>query len=214
MTNEEFLDQIIVYYEEARHLTCENLNGQIKRGKNHTISGMAEDLFALWLAKKINDNSFEFWVDKPISLEGVEGKKSMQPDIFTVKDDIISTYFDVKMDFGWNRNARQYLEDKNNLIADIRGKKCKYKIGNQEVIKCFSEKITYQLVVLSGKNISNEKLVKNIECSLGLPFVELYILSGNQHLNMYKKKQERAKLEVYHETFERIIEDTKHILTP
>ncbi|MFC2110877.1 hypothetical protein ACFLQ5_00340 [Bacteroidota bacterium] len=214
MTNETFIDKVIEYYDEARHLTFANYKNQIIRGKSHTISGKSEDLFAYWLAEKLDINNIQYWVDKPISFHNIDiGRKTtIQPDVLIDDNSIVKCYFDIKMDLGWKRDLTDYLNQKNNLISKIRNKECWIKIENEHIEMEFSNKIKYQIIVLCGENISREKMEENNNCASTLDNVELYILSGNQHLNMYKKQQERDKLEIYEDAFDKLISDTKELL--
>lgn len=212
MSNEEFIDHVIQYYEESRFLSCDNMNGQIVRGKSHSISSKSEDLFAHWLAKTIHNEELLFFVDKPISFENPYKEKpktkTIQPDVLIIKDSEVKSYADIKMDLGWKRDLTEYLNLKNELISRIRGRGCWYKNGNQRFNLNFSDSLIYQVVVLSGENISKDKLNINIQHATQLEFVELYVLSSNQHLNMYKKNQEREKLIIHDDAFERIIKHT------
>jgi hypothetical protein len=205
MTNEAFIDQVIDYYEDARHLTCDDSDGRIIRGKNHSISGKTEDLFAFWLSQNV----------KPITTNLLRSKnnrkKSIQPDVFILDNSVIKGYIDVKMDLGWQRDLSAYLIDKDNLLKDLKGQKCTFKHNGKQEIR-FSEKIKYQVVVFSKKNGSAKKSDYNVQVASELGNVELYILSGNQHLNMYKKNQERQKLEIYEKEFARFLEDINILL--
>lgn len=214
MTNEEFINIVIEYYEKARSLTYKNFNNQLIRGRSHSVSGKSEDLFAYWLADKLNDQNLKYYIDKSLSFysEVISKTKAIQPDAFIIKDNIVTHYFDIKMDLGWKRDLIEYLNIKNFLIEEIKQKECWYSEGKKRNYLHFSQDIKYQIVVLSGENISLQKLEANINHASKLEHIELYVLTGNQHLNMYKKNQEREKLEIYNAAFDKLISDTKLII--
>ena len=76
----------------------------IWRGVSHSISSQSEDLFALFIAEKLNDASLEFIVDKTMTFK-MSGKKSIQfrPDLAIVKNGILTHSIDLKMDMGYKR---------------------------------------------------------------------------------------------------------------
>lgn len=83
MTNQDFILNIIKLYQKSRETSF--YNKKIKRGRSRSISSSAEDLFALYLADKI-DCDFIF-VDQPISVIG--HKSQFYPDIVVIKNNNI-----------------------------------------------------------------------------------------------------------------------------
>ena len=75
MTNQDFIYAICDFYKESRKLMVNPGDYNIWRGVSHSISSQSEDLFALFIAEKLNDPSLEFIVDQTMSYK-TPGKKS------------------------------------------------------------------------------------------------------------------------------------------
>lgn len=122
MSNKEFIDKIIEEYVASRNLTFGNGGYDIERGMSHSTSGKAEDLFALYLARRLNDPKLKFLVDKPISFKpsSKQRTKTFKPDVAIIKNGVLTNYFDLKMDLGWNRDISQYLKDKNDFVQELK----------------------------------------------------------------------------------------------
>lgn len=185
LTKTDFIFKIIQLYQLSRK--SKYSHDKIKRGRSHSISSLAEDLFAKYLVENIECD--EIFVDQPISVESV--KKISYPDIVIVRGDTIIGTCDLKVDLGWNREGLVELCEKSfEYLKEIQGKKCKinnglitkkikyYKISN----KCF-----HNVVIISNKNIKAEnleeqrKIVKKKFKSL----INVFILSSDAHLGTY-----------------------------
>jgi hypothetical protein len=117
MTKEEFIHKIQQYRIDAEKLIEGDGGYNIKRGMAHVISGYVEDLFALYVATKIAKKEIEFFVDKVTSIRFNESDKakSFKPDLSIVNNNVLTHYFDLKTNMGWNRDFVSYLEEKNTL---------------------------------------------------------------------------------------------------
>lgn len=216
MSNQEFIDQIIYQYNNAKKLIVSGYETHIERGKKRSISGIAEDLFAVWLFKNLQDDSLKLMVDKPVSFASLRADKrtkTIQPDIVVARGETIIGYIDIKMDLGWNRDLEVYLKDKDQLIEDMRGKPCwtTYWKGNKSFTQdySFSDNIIYQVVVLSSKNINEERLRANVQCATDCNNVKMYVLTEGQHLNVSEESQNRVNVERKDGQFEAILNDLK-----
>ena len=203
MTPEEFIYKIVEAYQKAYDLASEKKDERVKRGKQHSISGIAEDLFAVYLADKIEGADLKFYIDLNISVKLNKDSRAMsfRPDLYILKDEVITHYFDFKTDLGWNRDFTPYLKEKNQRIQDIRGKKCKSKNCNFTI----SDKVKYQVVLLNGSNGGNTDAHK--EAAAKLPGVEMYVLTTGKHPNCKVRKE----VNISEEVFNKLIKDTKQL---
>lgn len=208
MTEVEFFDKIHHKYREANDLIEGDGNFNIKRGMAHTMSGYLEDLFALYLAKKINRTDLLFYVDKVFSirLNPNTKAKSYKPDLMIIDDNRLTHYFDLKSNLGWNRDARHYLEQKNDLIKNLRGKEAwiRDKIDGsvQEII--ISKDLTYHMVVVFGGNINPETMDENIQLASQLEYVKLDVL--------HKRRKLEEASAINYTAFENIYESLEQYL--
>ena len=122
MTEIEFFEKIHIKYKESNLLIEGDGGFNIKRGMAHVMSGYLEDLFALFIAKKINNPELEFYVDKVTSIRFKinEKAKSFKPDLMIIENGVMTHYFDLKSNLGWNRNAENYLINKNDFISNLK----------------------------------------------------------------------------------------------
>lgn len=180
MTNQEFVDKINTEYQTSNNLLEGNGGYNIIRGTAHPVSGYMEDLFALYIAEKINDPSYQFLVDKLLSIRlNANGRATtFKPDLTVINRDIVLEYFDLKTNLGWSRDLKEYLTKKDELINKINGKDGWIhfsKNDNQNVI--FSKELIYKIVVFNGWNINPKQLADNVEFADNLQHVELFILN-------------------------------------
>lgn len=210
MTNEEFIDQIVAYYQESRKLSINPGKHNIWRGVSHSISSQAEDLFAFFVAEKLNDPSLEFIVDKHFSLRKA-GMKTIQfrPDLAIVKNGLVTHIMDLKMDMGYKRRyhempAFKTLETNINKLRAGDFDELSY--NNRNVVLGCTSTITYQIVVVSEKNEGKAKNREDIvEAISELNWVDIYYLTGDVHPNNYSD----LKPTIRTSEFGRIIEDIK-----
>lgn len=176
----EFFNKIERHQKIAAGILEDNTHGYtIKRGMAHVISGYLEDLFAVYIAENIKNHSFKYYVDKvtSIRLDNINKAVSFKPDLSIVKNDMLTHYFDLKTNLGWNRDFVRYLEIKNNFIESIKGKKAWIRWGHSVEEISIADDIKYQMVVLYGWNINKVKLDQNLNQASNFKNVEVHILS-------------------------------------
>ncbi|WP_459211408.1 hypothetical protein [Aquimarina rhabdastrellae] len=66
MTEVQFFEKVHQKYKDSNHLLEGDGGFNIKRGMAHVMSGYLEDLFALYIAQKVNRKDVEYFVDKVI----------------------------------------------------------------------------------------------------------------------------------------------------
>ncbi len=200
MTEIEFFEKVHQMYREANELIEGRDDFNIKRGMAHTMSGYLEDLFALFIAKKVNRKDLLFYVDKVFSIRfnKLEKAKSLKPDLMILENNILTHYFDLKSNLGWNRDARKYLEEKNRLVEKLRGKEAwiRDKIDKTTQQITISNDLTYHMVVVFGGNISKKIMDANIEFAETLEFVKIDIL--------HQKRRVEAHSAINYTAFENI----------
>ncbi len=185
-----FFGKIQEHKKWCKDLAAGNGGFNIQRGQAKVMSGYVEDLFALYLAERINRKDLQFLVDKSTSLKMPYKHKAttFKPDVSIITSDhVLTEYYDLKTNLGWNRDIEKYIKKKNDFITEIRGCKGWIHFGkdnNQEIT--ISESLKYKMVVVHGGNINQEQLNKNIELVKSLENVELFILYDhyNQRFNI------------------------------
>lgn len=182
MTQEEFVEKIHMHTTNAKNLIEGDGGFNIKRGMAHVTSGYVEDLFALYLAKKLNRVDLQYLVDKVTSIRfSLNGKATtFKPDLSIINSESILThYFDLKTNLGWNRDLAFYLKTKNDFINKIKGRKAWIhfdKNNVQEII--ISKKLKYKMVVIYGWNINKSQMEENIRLANEFENVELFVLNN------------------------------------
>ena len=208
MTEIEFFKKIHHKYQESNNLIEGNGGYHIKRGMAHVMSGYLEDLFALFIATKINRLDIEYYVDKVISIRfgKNEKAKSFKPDLMIVDNGILTHYFDLKSNLGWNRNAEEYLRNKNEFIENLRGEKAWIRDKVDKTVKniIISEKLIYNMVVVFGGNISSKLMDYKFKVSDSLQNVQLNVLHN-------QRKDERAE-SINHEGFDNIYNSLSELI--
>jgi len=192
MTGKEFIAQIRETYVDARKLIHGNGGYNIWRGMSHSNSGNTEDLFAKFIAENIGDHSLTFLVDKPITTRFPDIKRAItfKPDLSIFKGDLLTHYFDLKMDLGWNRNIENYLLEKNKFLEElkmqkVRGQDVWYRNGKEVQGIQISNQLKYHIVIVSAENGSKSAFEKNVRMAEQLDHVEMYVLTSGEHLNTY-----------------------------
>lgn len=180
MTSLEFIQKFNYYGQKAKNLLVENDEDfPITRGMAHSISGFTEDLFALFVAKKMNRKDIQYLVDKVISvrLGGNHKAKSFKPDLAIIDNNVLTHYFDLKTNLGWNRNFTGYLHEKNEFMRQLKESRPWINfpgIPDQHI--SVSPSCFYQMVVVYGANINQHFLKSNLELSSQLEHVKVHIL--------------------------------------
>ncbi|CAM4236158.1 Restriction endonuclease [Zobellia roscoffensis] len=184
MTEIQFFQKIHKKYKESNLLIEGDGGFKIKRGMAHVMSGYLEDLFALFIAKKINNPELEFFVDKVTSIrfEINEKAKSFKPDLMIIENNVMTHYFDLKTNLGWNRNAENYLINKNELIKKLKGRNAWIRDKQDKTIKDIkiAEDLKYHMVIVFGGNINPAMMSNNFKVSRELENVQLDVLHNQR----------------------------------
>ena len=180
MTNQEFVNKVNEEYHKANNLLEGDGGFNIVRGTAHPVSGYMEDLFALYMAKRINKISNQYLVDKLLSIRfSRKGRATtFKPDLAVIESGVVLVYYDLKTNLGWNRDLKKYLTKKDDLIRKIKGKNGWIHFSKENIhdIK-FSEELKYKMVVFNGWNINQEQLRENIDFAAKLENVDIFILN-------------------------------------
>ncbi|MCD0467165.1 hypothetical protein [Flavobacterium sp. ENC] len=206
MTQEEFVEKIHLYTQNAKNLIEGDGGYNIQRGMAHVTSGYVEDLFALYLATKINRLDLQYLVDKVTSIRFSKNGKAttFKPDLSIINsENVLTHYFDLKTNLGWNRDLASYLKTKNEFINKIKGKNAwiHFDKDNVQGIK-ISEKLKYKMVVVYGWNINREQMAQNIRIAKEYENVELFVLNN---------LDENKILAIENEDFERLHTETLNL---
>lgn len=181
MTHQEFFDKIENHRLASSTLLVKPGRHQITRGMAHVISGFVEDLFALFVAEKLNQQSLKYYVDKVISFRPTDNSKakSFKPDLAIINNGTLTHYFDVKTNMGWNRHFEAYLLEKNNFIGSLKGRQAWIHHGktNQEKETIhLSKNLKYHMVIIYGWNINQDLLKKNLAAASQFQHVKVSVL--------------------------------------
>ena len=187
---------------------------KIWRGVSHSISSQSEDLFALFIAKKLNDSSLEFIVDKTMTYK-MPGKKSIQfrPDLAIINKGVLTHSIDLKMDMGYKRRyfetpEFETEEKKFSTFREQTFESVSYRMNDHKVELKVSPKIKNQIVVISEKNEGKpSNRTDMIEAINMMDWVSIYYLSGDVHPNNYSNELPS----VNDVQFERLINDIKQL---
>ncbi|MBK6902263.1 MAG: hypothetical protein IPH04_05435 [Saprospirales bacterium] len=203
MTDEEFIKKIECLYKEARKPKYGDQ--RIKRGRNHSIASQVEDLLASFVLEKLPPQGFELWVDYPISYtspsktsnSGRPKQKTLPGCCCRRKQRVHAlypTYDRRKMDLGWKRDLKDYLELTMTTIDELRsvtdtkykGADAAYQKGKETNPVQVSDQLIWHIVVISDRNIHSTQLEsnKNLVCNPSyLGKINLYIFSEGIHPN-------------------------------
>jgi hypothetical protein len=175
--------KIVELYHEARIPLFKDR--KISRGRSRSISSAAEDLFAKFLIS--NTKVDKIYIDQPIKTEGF--KKQICPDLAIIKNNKITHLIDLKMDLGWKRDGLlDFCNKWQSIINDFKGTGLKLRDGEskKDFFYKYRKTLTYNIVIVSAKNISNKKLMSQItESKKNNKDVNVYVLSKGAHPNEY-----------------------------
>ena len=206
MTQEEFVEKIHLHTRNAKNLIEGNGGFNIKRGMAHVTSGYVEDLFSLYLAKKLNRLDLQYLVDKVTSIRFSKNGKAttFKPDLSIINsDNVLTHYFDLKTNLGWNRDLAAYLKTKNDFINIIKGRKAWIHFDKDNIQNItISEKLKYKMVVIYGWNINKDQMEENIRLAGEYENVELFVLN---------KLDENKSLVIGSQDFERLHLETNNL---
>lgn len=208
MTEVQFFEKVHQKYKDSNHLLEGDGGYKIKRGMAHVTSGYLEDLFALYIAQKVNRKDVEYFVDKVISVRFSENEKakSFKPDLAIVDNGVMTHYFDLKSNLGWNRNAENYMLDKNRFIEKLKGQNAWIRDKHDKSVLDIkiSDALQYNMVVVFGGNINPTQMDNNFKASNKLENVQLHVL--------HRKRKDEANEAIDIEAFE-AIEQSLEVLT-
>ena len=204
MIGQVFIEKVLGHMDKANNLIEGDGGFNIKRGMAHTISGYVEDLFALYMATNINSKQNEYLVDKVISIRFNEEEKakSFKPDLAIINNNILTHYFDLKTNMGWNRHFDAYLKDKNAFIGKLKRRKAWIRHSKEDVQEIsVAEDLIYQMVVVFGWNINQDLLKRNLEIAKTYPNVKVNVL--------YARDDEANEYRVNNSAFNSILNSVK-----
>lgn len=207
MSPELFISSIVNEYRIARKPKISNT--KLSRGRSHSVSSVAEDLFAEYLIK--NDPEIEsILIDQPIFSQ--HGNIRFYPDITVIKNGNAVAFFDLKMDMGWNRDGLLELVGKHQrVIKTIKENIVTYKNGvtkeKQHIM--ISPSCAYNIVIISTRNSGN-KLSEYLQKSHSVfPSAGVYVLCNSKkyHPNSYGIEEGELveKLEINKSEFDKIL---------
>lgn len=188
MTSQEFFEKFNAYAFAAKGLLVEVGDFKIRRGMAHSVSGYTEDLFAVFIAEKINRKDLQFLVDKVISvrLGGSNKAKSFKPDLAIIDNNVLTHYFDMKTNLGWNRAFDGYLHEKNEFMRQLKGSHPWINFSKEpDQHLTVAESCIYQMVVVYGSNINLDLLAHNLEQAKKYEYVRVHILCPRNAANEY-----------------------------
>lgn len=205
MKERDFVKKIIELYRSAR--ISKFPDPKIRRGRSHSISSFAEDLFAKYLIGKIKADFI--YVDQPISIRG--SKAQSYPDIVVVKNSKLIAFCDLKTDLGFNRDGLFALCKKHNFwLKRVAGKNCKIRDGvtKKDYIFKINKSASYNIVLISGRNINKEKLYNQIQKSKKFsPKIDIFILTEGK--NDKNRKQYKVHLNDYGKSLRELLDRVK-----
>jgi hypothetical protein len=184
MNSRTFFRKIVELYHDGRIPLFKDR--ALFRGRSRSVSSAVEDLFAKFIIS--NTNIDKIYIDQPVNTIGFN--KQIYPDLVIIKNNKVIQLIDLKMDMGWNRDGLLSLCDKHqSIVKNVKGEELKIRDGlsKEDVFYKYSNKLVYNIVIISSKNISYEKLDKQIKASKKRnKNVNVYVLSSKAHPNIYK----------------------------
>jgi len=204
VTPHDFISSIIEAYKKSKEIYGGNKDRRLFRGKQPSISAIAEDSFGKFISSNFSSPNLKFIIEPIFSFsrEGKKRKQTIIPDLAIIQDEVVTHYFDLKMDLGFSRNLKEDLSKKDSLIKDLRGKESTQTWLGKFT---FSPKIIYQMVIISRHN-ANKYLDEYLEYSKTLNTTEVYILTKGTHPN---SKMGRESVQENEEVFEKLMSDIK-----
>ena len=159
----------------------------IRRGKSRTISSEVEDLFAYFIST-IVDGKVEILIDQPISFRLYGKSKTIYADIAMIRDNVVYQIWDLKTDLGLKRDSFiDFCKDKTRLVNGAILQTAKLKDGEFKTERnlTFSNCLTFNVVIITQKNISAAKGERIILETRNLENVGVYFLTSGIHPNSY-----------------------------
>ena len=204
MTNKELIESVIDLYVEARKSKFPS--DKIIRARSHTTSSVVEDLMAYFFSNLIDADII---IDKSFSVQFENKRKTIYPDIAIKRGNIITSFFDIKMDLGWKRHEfPDYCIGKSRMIKEIRGQVVNF--GKKQVL--LNEKLKYEIIIVSQLNITEKMLSRNMkiikEANIDKE-VPIYFLTNKVHPNYRDSEYTKSNIEINHEQLDKLREQIK-----
>ena len=181
MEPRELFRQLVYLYANARKPSF--YHPRLSRGRSHSVSSQVEDLFAYFLSLNFV-GEINYLIDQPLN----HGKNQLCPDITLVEQGVVCHLFDVKTDLGWNRDGLSaFCAKQSDRLRDFDGIELSATDGmtkKKYTIKSDGN-LQYHVVIISGLNISSEKLSKQLIEVEKLDKVHVYVLYPQHHPNYY-----------------------------
>jgi hypothetical protein len=187
-----FYDTLVKQYTQAAELTSKGEFLNVYRGRQHSISSVAEDLFANLLSDLITplfaDIRLYFMVDYAMRPDNTGSQ--MWPDIAIIIEDaapMLVSYLDLKTDLGYKRNYHEHYplisqQVKRMRAANFTGTKTYEKTDIQ-----ISKQIKWRTVVLSEANSTGTVTRNREEAQAHSEEFMLYFLARGIHPNFKKR---------------------------
>jgi hypothetical protein len=208
MTDREFINEVIKLYREAKELIKGDRGYNIKRGVKKTISGKAEDLFALFIATRLDDPELEFWVEGQLQL-GFESqqKSKTKPDLIIIRDGRITHLFELKTDMGYKRtfHTTKGFSELQERIGRLRNGQFEEATLNGIPIRV-DENLSMHFVVISEINHGRKDNILGMKKAFdALDGVNLYYLSKGTHPNSGDRSE--RDIIINEDAFNRLFDD-------
>ena len=163
-TEVEVIEHLVKAYKEAGKPTYPHEN--LYRGRNHSISGIGEDLLGAYLISRLE--GVQIFIDQPLSMID-KSLSTRYPDLLICEDNEIKNILEVKMDLGYQRK---------DFIDYCRKREDKIPMNIADDIK-------FHVVIYSennGPKRFDEEImpIVNETC----PHIEVYVLTSGQHPNL------------------------------
>ena len=204
MTPEEFYRQLISLYRQAREPVF--YHPSLARGRSHSISSQAEDLFGLFLAMN-TPRRCKFYIDQAMQF----GEKKYYPDVVIQETSgTIYDLVDLKTDIGWSRKALPGLCQRwDERLRQVKGTGTYFNDGRtkKEIRGNFAEDIILHIVILTAANGGN--LAAQIKQLPKYDHVQVYLMADGKHPNTYgiKPTDLLAKMGVVQAEFDRFMQE-------
>ena len=154
----------------------------------------------------------EIFIEKSFSFQLNGKKKSIRPDITIKRENLVTNFFDVKMDLGWKRSEfADYCVEKSKIIKEMRGQQVDFWKGYPVLL---NDELKYEIIIISKENISKEILNKNLdkirEANIDNE-VPIYFLTNKVHPNHGDSQFARDNIEINDEQLNELREKIRII---
>jgi hypothetical protein len=187
IVEKQFIKAVVECYHNARNPHVKNC--KVTRGRSRIVSSYVEELFAEYIASCIDVECI--YVDYQFRID----RDAFYPDVAVQRGGKIVAMFDLKMDMGYIRDQlRASCEKCKHTVERVRGKKLETRDGRTKQCRNvqFSEDCSYDVVVVSEKNISESGLQaqkRTVEAGLVKDgCATALFLSGGMHPNEYSTR--------------------------